>query len=125
MIALHIPPSADGFAQVIALIQAARGRAYRAVNTTLIDLYWQIGEHIWRKRELKRQFKAALFERVVLSPAKVSPVVRQTHPQDLEVFKDTYMVEFLGLPDKALLQSKLHEFYLQDAGDADTAEVDA
>lgn len=125
MSALHTPPPADGFAQVIALIQAARGRAYRAVNTTLIDLYWQIGEHIWSKRELERQLKAALFERVVLSPAKVSPVVRQTHPQALEVFKDTYMVEFLGLPDKALLQSKLHEFYLPDAGDADTAEVDA
>ncbi|MGE4530213.1 MAG: PDDEXK nuclease domain-containing protein [Acidithiobacillus sp.] len=48
---------------------------------------------------LERQLKAALFERVVLSPVKVSPVVRQTHPQALQIFKDAYMIEFLGLPE--------------------------
>ena len=187
MSALNTPLPTDGFAQVIALIHAARGRAYQAVNTTLIDLYWQIGEHIsakiaaaewgdgvveqlaayiahtqpglrgftrrnlfrmrqfyetyqgdakvsallrqlpwthnliilgqskrpeerefylrmaaqekWSKRDLERQFETALFERVVLSPAKVSPVVTQSHPQALSVFKDAYVVEFLGLPE--------------------------
>ena len=176
----------EDFAQVLALIQAARGRAYQAVNTALIDLYWQIGEHIsrkiaaaewgdgvvdqlaayiaktqpglrgftrpnlfrmrqfyeayqgdqkvsallrllpwthnliilsqskraeerdfylrmaiqekWTSRELERQFKTALFERVVLNPTKVSSAVRQSHPQALQVFKDAYVVEFLGLP---------------------------
>ena len=39
----------DGFAEVMGLIQAARQRAFQAVNTALIDLYWQIGEHISRK----------------------------------------------------------------------------
>lgn len=53
----------------------------------------------WSTRELERQFKAALFERTVLNPTKVSPVVTQTHPGALEVFKDAYLVEFLGLPD--------------------------
>lgn len=53
----------------------------------------------WSKRELERQFKAALFERAVLNPAKVSPPVRQTHPQALDVFRDAYVVEFLGLPE--------------------------
>lgn len=52
----------------------------------------------WSKRELERQFKTALFERSVLNPAKVTPVVAQTHPAALEVFRDAYMVEFLGLP---------------------------
>jgi predicted nuclease of restriction endonuclease-like (RecB) superfamily len=52
----------------------------------------------WSRRELERQMKAALFERVVLSPAKVSPVVRQMAPDALNVFKDAYMLEFLGLP---------------------------
>lgn len=52
----------------------------------------------WSKRELERQFKAALFERSVLSPAKVTSVVTQTHPAALEVFRDAYMVEFLDLP---------------------------
>lgn len=52
----------------------------------------------WSKRELERQFKSALFERSVLSPAKVTSVVAHTHPAALSVFKDAYMVEFLGLP---------------------------
>lgn len=51
----------------------------------------------WSSRELERQFKAALFERSVISPAKLSPLVRQMHPEALSVFKDTYMVEFLDL----------------------------
>lgn len=37
------------FDDVVSLIQQARQRAYAAVNTTLIDLYWQIGEHISEK----------------------------------------------------------------------------
>jgi len=53
----------------------------------------------WSKRELERQMKAALFERVVLSPPKASPPVTQSHPAALGVFKDSYMVEFLALPE--------------------------
>ncbi len=204
-----------GFEEIVGLIQAARQRAYQAVNTELIDLYRRIGEHIsrkitaavwgdgvverlaanitqpglrgftrpnlfrmrqfyeaypaaaivsalprqlpwthnviilsqskrpeerefylrmavqerWSKRELERQFKTALFERVVLNPAKVSPVVRQSHPQSDGVFRDAYLVEYAlsrtaspaliaeyqtQLPDKTLLHAKLHEFYLQN-----------
>jgi len=183
---LPVRPSADDFEQVLGLIQAARERAYTAVNTSLIELYWQLGEFIsrklasaewgdgvvdqlasyiaqtqpalrgftrpnlfrmrqfyeayrddpkvsplvrllpwthniiilsqskrpeerefylrmatqerWGKRELERQLKSGLFERVVLYPAKVSPVVRQSHPGALGVFKDAYMIEFLDLP---------------------------
>lgn len=51
----------------------------------------------WSKRELERQFKTALFERAILHPVKVSPAVRQSRPEVSEVFKDSYMVEFLGL----------------------------
>ncbi|MEF8759162.1 MAG: PDDEXK nuclease domain-containing protein [Candidatus Accumulibacter sp. UW25] len=36
----------DGFAEVVELIQAARERALSAVNTVLIDLYWQVGKTI-------------------------------------------------------------------------------
>lgn len=176
----------ERFAEVLTLIQSARQQAVRAVNTQLIELYWQVGAHIsrkleqaewgdgvvsqlaeylartqpglngftrpnlfrmrqfyeaycndekvsplvrqlpwthnliilsqskrpeerefylrmaiqehWSKRELERQFKAALFERSVLNPAKVTPAVTQTHPAALEVFRDAYMVEFLDLP---------------------------
>lgn len=174
------------FSEILGLIASARQRAVQAVNTSLIDLYWQVGEvisrkigaaewgdgvvnqlaeHIartqpglrgftrpnlfrmrqfyeayrddekvsallrqlpwthnliilsqskrpeerefylrlaireqWSSRELERQFKGALFERSVLTPAKVSAVVTQTHPNALSVFKDSYLVEFLDLP---------------------------
>lgn len=174
------------FGEILQLIASARQRAVQAVNTALIDLYWQVGEVIsrkiaaaewgdgvvrqlaehvarsqpglrgftarnlfrmrqfyeayrdqqlvsalltqlpwthhliilgqskrpeerefylrraireqWSSRELERQFKTALFERTVLSPAKVSPLVTQTHPEALSVFKDSYLVEFLDLP---------------------------
>lgn len=178
---------AASFSEVIKLIESARQKTFQAVNTALIDLYWQIGETIsrkiknsewgdgvvdqladyiaktqpglrgftrsnlfrmrqfyetyqgdekvaalprqlswthnliimgqskrpeerefylrlaiqekWGSRELERQFKTALFERTVLSPPKVSPMVTQTYPESINVFKDAYMVEFLGLPD--------------------------
>ena len=37
------------FAEVVALIEAARHRAYQAVNAELVSLYWQLGEHISAK----------------------------------------------------------------------------
>ena len=174
------------FTEIVQLIATAKQRAIQAVNTSLIDLYWQVGEiisrriasaewgdgvvtqladHIaqtqpglrgftrrnlfrmrqfyetykddaivsplltllpwthnliilsqskrpeerefylrmavkekWGKRELERQFDTALFERTVLNPAKVSPLVTLLHPNALNEFKDAYMLEFLGLP---------------------------
>ena len=71
----------------------------------------------WSKRELERQMDTALFERTVLTPAKVSPPVRQMGADAVSAFKDTYVLEFLGLQDdhneadlhKALL-GKLQRF---------------
>jgi len=188
------------FEEVAALIAAARQRAVQAVNTTLIDLYWQVGQTIsrkieqaqwgdgvvaqlaghlartqpglrgfttrnlfrmrqfyeayrddekisalprqlpwthnliilnqsqqpeerefylrqairekWSSRELERQFKTALFERTVLSPAKVSAVLSQMHPDALSVFKDSYLVEFLDLPP-GHQEADLHQGLLQ------------
>jgi hypothetical protein len=42
-------PSRADFDAVLALIDAARARVVAAVNTTLVDLYWSIGEHISRR----------------------------------------------------------------------------
>jgi hypothetical protein len=39
------------FAEVLGMIQAARGHALAAVNTALVELYWQVGEYISRKLE--------------------------------------------------------------------------
>ena len=37
------------FAEIVNLIHSARRQAFQAVNTTLIELYWQVGAHISRK----------------------------------------------------------------------------
>ena len=42
-------PASGSFDVVLGLIQAARARAVTAVNTTLIELYWCIGQYISRK----------------------------------------------------------------------------
>ncbi len=55
-------------------------------------------EH-WGKRELERQLNGALFERTLLTPLKVSPLVTQIHPLAETIFKDTYLLDFLDLPD--------------------------
>lgn len=39
----------DRFAEIIALIEAARGRVFQAVNAALVEHYWQLGEYISRK----------------------------------------------------------------------------
>lgn len=52
----------------------------------------------WSLRELQRQLSGALFERAVLSPAKVSARLRELHTDAGTVFKDSYLVEFLDLP---------------------------
>ena len=52
----------------------------------------------WSSRELERQIQGALFERVILSPTKVSAPLTLLHPNAASVFKDSYLVEFLGLP---------------------------
>lgn len=44
----HLTPDTH-FVEVAELITAARQRAVRSVNTTLIELYWQVGEYISRK----------------------------------------------------------------------------
>ena len=176
------------FSEVVHLIAAARQYAYQAVNTTLIDLYWQVGAYIsnkikaaewgdgvvdalakhlavtqpnlqgftrrnlfrmrqfyetyqddqivsplvrqlpwthnltilsrskvseerefylrmsvqegWSSRDLERQYNTALFERTVLQPPKVSAVLTQLHPEALNVFKDSYIVDFLSLPEQ-------------------------
>jgi predicted nuclease of restriction endonuclease-like (RecB) superfamily len=74
----------------------------------------------WSFRELQRQLVGALFERVVLSPAKLSAPLRELHPDAAAVFKDSYLVEFLELPadhtesdlERALVE-KLKQFLIE------------
>ena len=53
----------------------------------------------WNKRRLEREIDGALFERQALSSPIVSPAVTQIHPAALEVFRDTYVLDFLDLPE--------------------------
>ena len=69
----------------------------------------------WGKRELERQISASLFERAVLNPPKVAPLVRQTHPEAINIFKDAYSLEFLGLTDDHS-EADLHGALLRNLG---------
>lgn len=51
------------------------------------------------KRELQRQIDACFFERAITSPPKLSAPLRELHPEAVNVFKDSYLVDFLDLPE--------------------------
>jgi len=46
---VSLVPVSDDFASIIKLIEASRAKVYAAVNTALIDLYWQVGKTLSRK----------------------------------------------------------------------------
>jgi predicted nuclease of restriction endonuclease-like (RecB) superfamily len=51
------------------------------------------------KRELERQLKNSSFERTMLSDLKLASVVRVLPQNATGVFKDSYLVDFLDLPE--------------------------
>ena len=53
----------------------------------------------YSSRELERQINSAQFERTMLGQQKLSAVLRELHPAASQVFKDSYVLEFLGLPE--------------------------
>lgn len=61
------------FREIVGLIAAARRRAFQAVNTELIELYWRVGQFISRKLE-----SAAWGEGVVEELARY---IKQRHPE--------------------------------------------
>ncbi|MBI5660317.1 MAG: hypothetical protein HZC43_12420 [Nitrosomonadales bacterium] len=56
----------DDFNEITQLIHAAGQREVQAVNTALIELYWQVGQFISRK-----------IEQMMWSDEIVAPLVRQ------------------------------------------------
>lgn len=197
------PPHEASFAEVVAMIGESKARAYQAVNSELVGLYWRVGEYIsrrvnsaewgdgvvaqlahyihrhhpgirgftraslfrmrqfyeayrddprvaallrqlpwthhlmilgraklpderafyvqvaiherWSSRELDRQIRASLFERAVLNPPSAAAALRQTHPEAEAVFRDAYVLEFLGLPPDHS-ESDLHGALLHNLG---------
>lgn len=50
-------------------------------------------------RELDRQISVSTFERAALTTSKLSTLLRELHPSLNYTFKDSYVLEFLGLPE--------------------------
>ncbi len=53
----------------------------------------------YSKRELDRQISASFFERTMIGNSKLSPVVRESRNDLTDAFKDSYIFEFLNLPE--------------------------
>ncbi len=53
----------------------------------------------YSKRELDRQISASLFERTMIGNSKLSLVVRESKNDLIDAFKDSYVFEFLNLPE--------------------------
>jgi hypothetical protein len=68
------------FTEVIALIEAARGHEYQAVNTELVTLYWRLGEYISRKI-VSAEWGDGIVEELAADLARRYPGIRgYTHP---------------------------------------------
>ncbi|WP_294265252.1 PDDEXK nuclease domain-containing protein [uncultured Chryseobacterium sp.] len=50
-------------------------------------------------RELERQISSSLFERTMIGNSKLSTVLRENNPDIANTFKDSYVFDFLNLPD--------------------------
>lgn len=53
----------------------------------------------YSKRELERQISSSLFERIMIGNSKLAPLVREIHPDVNNTFKDSYVFDFLNLPE--------------------------
>src|SRR6478736_2942516 len=71
----QIQPAEESFDAIVQLIEAAHRRAFQAVNTALIDLYWQIGEHISQKIAAA-QWGTGVVERLAAHIARTHPGLR-------------------------------------------------
>jgi predicted nuclease of restriction endonuclease-like (RecB) superfamily len=83
---------AGEFSEVLALIEAARRRAYQAVNAELVGLYWQLGEYISQKIE-SAQWGDSVVDELVAAIARRYPGLRgYTRPNlfRMRQFYETY-----------------------------------
>jgi predicted nuclease of restriction endonuclease-like (RecB) superfamily len=58
-----------------------------------------VKQESYSKRELDRQISSSLFERTMIGNSKLSPAVRESNNDLSNTFKDSYVFEFLNLPD--------------------------
>ena len=85
-------PNEASFAEIVSLIEQARTRAYQAVNTELVGLYWQVGEYISRKLEAA-EWGEGVVDRLALHLARILPGLRGLTRRNLfrmRQFYETY-----------------------------------
>ena len=89
----NIPSPTDAtFSEVVQLIQTAKQQAVKAVNTTLLNLYWQIGAIISKKLE-SAEWGDGVIEQLAQHIAHTQPGLRGfTRPNlfRMKQFYDTY-----------------------------------
>jgi len=72
----------------------------RSKNIEEMNFYLNMSKNErYSKRELDRQISAGLYERTMIGNTKLSPLVREIYPDVANSFKDSYVLEFLGLPE--------------------------
>lgn len=79
----------------------------------------EIPKNNWSARELERQMASLLFDRLAKSRDKVGLMKLATRGQEInrpvDVFKDPFVIEFLGLPESPkLVESKLEQALLDN-----------
>jgi predicted nuclease of restriction endonuclease-like (RecB) superfamily len=85
----------DRFNEVLALIQSAKQQAMQAVNTQLIELYWQVGAYISRKLE-KAEWGDSVVSQLAEHLAQTQPGLRGFTRSNLfrmRQFYETYHAE--------------------------------
>ena len=93
-------PTTAGFFEVVQLIASARQRAIQAVNTSLIDLYWQVGEIISRKIA-SAEWGDGVVDQLAAHIAQTQPSLRGFTKRNLfrmRQFYDTYKDDVIVTP---------------------------
>lgn len=83
------------FEEIVGLIEQSRLQAVRAVNTTLIDLYWNVGEYISHKIQCDGWGKGTV-QTLSVFVQKMQPGLRGFSPQNIwrmRQFFETYRDE--------------------------------
>lgn len=86
------PATPSGFDEILSLIESARQRAYSAVNTELVGLYWQVGEYISKKIE-SAEWGDGVVDELAVYLARTRPGIQGFSRQNLfrmRQFFETY-----------------------------------
>jgi predicted nuclease of restriction endonuclease-like (RecB) superfamily len=107
----------EAFSEIVGLIAASRERALQAVNTTLIELYWKIGETISRKIEAA-EWGDGVVDRLAQFIATTEPGMRGFTRRNLfgmRRFYETYRENAIVTPLVSLLPWSHHLVILEQS----------